>query len=166
MAHQIDHHGRFSSDAPTVYAAVSSRPFLLARLAELGGEHSSLESYEEDGGMVRHHSRHGIPADVLPQAVRTLAAGSLTVDRRESWRPGDGDYRGEVTIAIPGVPGELGGTQRIVAAGSGSELIAAGSVHVPVPLLGGRIEESVIGYITELLDAESEFTRHWLSENG
>jgi hypothetical protein len=164
MAHRIDHHGRFVSDAAAVYAVLCSQEFLRARLAALGGEQSSLECYDQSGGEVRHHSRHGIPAEVLPPAVRTLSGGSLTVDRRESWRVAGGEYLGEVGISIPGVPGELGGTQRIVHLEPGSDLVAQGTISVPVPVLGGKIEESVLGYITELLDAEYEFTRDWLGE--
>jgi hypothetical protein len=165
MARRIDQHGRFTSDAATVYAAVSAQDFLRARLAAVGGEQSSLECYEHAGGAVRHHSRHGVPAGVLPAAVRTLAGGSVTVDRRETWRAAGSEYLGEVGISIPGVPGELGGTQRIVELDSGSELAAEGTINIPVPVLGGKIEDSVLGYITELLDAEYEFTRDWLGES-
>ena len=51
-------------------------------------------------------------------------------------------------------------------AGPGSELRIRTDVTVKVPLLGGRIEDSVGAQILKLLDSETAFTLDWMNRNA
>lgn len=141
--------------------------FLNARLAALGGTHAQLvDRRVEPDGRATVSLRHGVAGESLPPAVRTLLGGDLMVDRVETWRPNPGGgYTGTVSVTIPAMPGELGGTQRLVDVDGGSEWTIDGSVNIPIPFVGGRIEETVAEQIGKLLDAEYTFTQEWLRQH-
>lgn len=147
-----------------MYTTLVDPAFLTARLAELGGRGAALGDHRvEPDGKVSYRLRHGVEAKNLPPAVRTLLGGDLTIDRTETWRPDPaGGYAGTVTVTIPGMPGDLGGRSRLTDTDSGSTLALIGEVRIPIPLVGGRIEETVAEQISKLLDSEHVFAEKWL----
>jgi hypothetical protein len=169
MARRIEHRTRSRWDANTVYSTLVDPAYLNERLAALGGKGAQLaEHHVEPGGQVRFRLRHGVEAQHLPPAVRTLLGGDLMIDRAETWRSeGAAGYVGTVSVTIPSMPGELGGAYRLTGAGAeGSNLVLDGSVSIPIPFVGGRIEETVADQITKLLDSEHTFTEEWLDKHS
>jgi len=148
-----------------VYTTLVDPAFLTARLAELGGRNAELADHRvQPDGRVSYRLRQGVDARHLPSAIRTLLGGDLTVDRAETWRPdGNGVYTGTVAVTIPSMPGELGGSTRLTNTDSGSLLYLDGSVRIPIPLVGGKIEETVADQIRNLLDSEHAFAEKWLA---
>jgi hypothetical protein len=166
MARRIEHRSPSVWHAETVYTTLVDPAFLTARLAELGGRNAILADHHRVGpnGRVSYRLRQGVDAQHLPSAIRTLLGGNLTVDRTETWRPEPaGGYAGTVAVTIPGMPGELGGTTALTDTASGSTLYLDGSVSIPIPLVGGLIEETVAEQITKLLDREHAFAEKWLA---
>jgi hypothetical protein len=167
MARRIDHRTRSRWNAKTVYTTLVDPAYLNERLKVLGGKTAQLADHrvEPDGGATIK-LRHGVAAESLPPAVRMILGGDLMIDRAETWRPdGSGGYAGTVSVTIASMPGELGGTQRLTDSGTGSELVLDGSVSIPIPLVGGRIEETVVGQIASLLDSEHAFTEKWIDQH-
>jgi hypothetical protein len=166
MARRIDHRSRSRWDATTVYTALVDEAYLTRRLAELGGTNAELVQRTVDDGGATVTLRHGVPAESLPQAVRVLLGGDLRIDRTETWRADPtGGYSGTVVVTIPSMPGQLGGKQRLRDTDGGSEFVVDGSVEVPIPFVGGRIEETVVDQIGKLLDSEHHFTEEWLGSH-
>jgi hypothetical protein len=165
MARRIEHRSRSGWHAETVYTTLVDPGFLAARLAELGGKGATLAEHHTDpDGGVSYRLRHGVAAENLPSAVRTILGGDLTVDRTETWRPDPaGGYRGTVKVTIPNMPGDIGGTSRLTDTDSGSTLVLDGQVRVPIPLIGGKVEETVADQISRLLDTEHAFAEKWLN---
>jgi len=150
-----------------VYTTLVDPAFLRARLAELGGPGAALHDHRvEPDGRVSYRLRHGVEAKNLPSAVRTLLGGDLTIDRAETWRPEPGaGYSGTVKVTIPGMPGDLGGKVRLTDTDDGSTLLLDGEVRIPIPLVGGKIEETVAGQISQLLGSEHAFAEKWLASH-
>jgi Protein of unknown function (DUF2505) len=167
MARRIDHRARSRWDARKVYTTLVDPAFLDARLARLGGTHARLVEHRvESDGRATVKLRHGVAGGSLPPAVRTLLGGDLMIDRVETWRPDpNGGYSGTVSVTIPAMPGELGGTHRLTDSGTGSDLVVDGSVGIPIPFVGAKIEETVVDQITKLLDAEHAFAEEWLDQH-
>lgn len=147
-----------------MYTTLVDPAFLTARLAELGGKGAALGDHRVGpDGKVSYRLRHGVEAKNLPPAVRTLLGGDLSIDRTETWQPDPaGGYSGTVAVTIPGMPGDLGGRIRLTDTDSGSTLVLIGEVRIPIPLVGGRIEETVAEQISKLLDNEHAFAEKWL----
>lgn len=163
MARRIEHRSEFPHDAATVYRTVVDREYLSKRLTELGGNDPAIVRHTASEDSASFALRHGIDGADLPPAVRTIVGGDLTIDREESWRRRpDGGYTGEVVVGVAGMPGELRGEQTLRDSGTGSVLTVAGNVSVPVPFVGGKVEETIGHHLRSLLDAEHEFTLRWL----
>lgn len=166
MARRIEHQAGSPWDALTVYTTLIDPTFLTRRLEVLGGDHAELAEHHQSGDRVRYRLRQGVPAESLPPALRALLGGNLMVDRTETWQPDvTGGYSGTVRVTIEAVPGELGGTVRLIESSTGgSERTVNGSVTIPIPLIGGKIEESVVERIRQLLDDEDKFVQDWLAQ--
>jgi hypothetical protein len=164
MARRIEHRTSSTWDAKTVYAAVVDPEYLNQRNAALGGKAAGLFDHQRTGDAVSYRLRHGVAAQDLPAAVRPLLGGDLKIDRAETWRSdGDGTYSGTVRVSIPGMPGDLKGTMRLAdLPAGGSAVLVEGTVSIPIPLFGGKVEESVADQLGKLLDAEQKFTNEWL----
>ncbi len=150
-----------------MYSVVVDPEYLNQRLAALGGKGAGLFDHQRTEDTASYRLRHGVAAEDLPAAIRPLLGGDLKIDRVETWRAeADGTYAGTVRVTIPGMPGDLKGTMRLadVSAG-GSAVRIDGSVSIPIPLFGGKVEESVADQLGRLLDAEQKFTNTWLRDH-
>lgn len=166
MARRIEHRSRSRWAATTVYTTLIDSAYLTERLAKLGGTGARLTDHSQGPDGARYTLRHGVEAQNLPPAVRTLLGGDLMIDRVETWRPDPaGGYAGTTSVTIPGMPGELGGAMRLTDMEAGSALALDGSVRIPIPLVGGKIEETVAEQISKLLDSEHAFTENWLAQH-
>ena len=150
-----------------MYAAVVNADYLNQRLVALGGTNAALFDYKQNGEATSYRLRHGVAAQDLPAAIRPLLGGDLKIDRVESWRAEpDGSYSGTVRVTIPGMPGDLTGAMKLNdVPGGGSQVLVTGSVSIPIPLFGEKVEESVADQLGKLLDAEQKFTESWLREH-
>lgn len=162
MPRPIEHRTRSSYPAAQVFAALTDEEFLRERLRRLGGKRSELASYTTSGGTTRYALRQTIDAQHVPSVARTVIRGDLVIERVESWTGENGQYDGTVDAHVPHTPGSARAVTSLLDVDDGSELLFTGTVKVSVPLVGGRIEEMIVQQLTDLLDAEGEFTQHWL----
>lgn len=159
MARSIEHRSTYSVDPETLRKTLVDKDFLRAKLARLGGTHAKLLDYSVAGDTVEIRTTHGIPEGKLPAPVRSIMGGELTIERVETWCA---DHTGTVRVSLPHSPGELSGNVRLTESPEGCTQVLDGRVKVGIPLVGRKIEDSVGGHILRLLDAEAEFTQHWL----
>ena len=107
-----------SVDSPAsveqVHSAFSDEDYWLARLATLNGS-TTLESLiVDDDQTVRVATTQDLGRDLLPGIVAKFYRRDLKVRHTETWRPIDGQLRGEISVAVSGAPGS----------GSGAALVA------------------------------------------
>ncbi|WP_158886575.1 DUF2505 domain-containing protein [Amycolatopsis anabasis] len=163
MASRIEHRAEFTHGVDEVLAAQSDEPVLLARLAQLGGQHASLDEHSRTGDGVRFKLTQGIGADRLPSAVRALHKGDLIVHREQTWtRAGEG-WTGAAKAHVDGVPGEVTARTELTASPNGAVLRTSGEAKVRIPLIGGKLESVIAEQVTKLLEREAEFTAKWLA---
>jgi hypothetical protein len=163
MARSIDYRCTYPTEVGRTFAALADPAYLRARLAAVGGPESELLEHARDGDEVHYRLRFALPNHVLPALVQPLVGGRLVIERTESLRPFDDGYLGDVEVAVPGAPVGADGEVTLRPAAGGSEFAVHADVVVRVPLIGGRIEESIADNIAKLLVLESDFTREWLA---
>jgi hypothetical protein len=164
MSTQFDYRHTWSFPADEVYATMVNPDFLRARLEQIGGPGAALLEHSADTDGARYRLRHGLDPKDLPAVVRTVLSGDIVIERAESWkRDGAGSYTGDTRVTIPGTPGSATGVMRLRDTAEGSELHNRIEVTVKVPIIGGKIEESVTGQVRDLLESESVFTEEWLA---
>jgi hypothetical protein len=165
MPREFDYRSTWPYPTDEVYATMTDPEYLRARLARIGGPGAALLEHHSDADGVRYRLRHGLDAQDMPAAIRTVMPGNITIERAESWKKqGPGRYDATVAVTIHNTPASAAGGMQLHDANPGSELILRLDISVKVPLIGGRIEDVVVGRIGELFDLETQFTREWLEQ--
>jgi hypothetical protein len=163
MARQIDFRAPIPHPTEIVYATMVDADYLRARLQHLGGPGAALLEHHADASGARYRLRQGLDKSMLPPLVQTLVPDNLVLERTETIKPaGPGRYDGSVDVQVPGAPVTAVGRVRLDGAPGGSEFGVQAEVTVNVPFIGGRIEETVVEQVRNLLAAETEFTQEWL----
>ena len=170
MARSIDHRSPLAYPAEKVFAVMTDREYLEARLRELGGPGSVLLELEATPEKARYQLKQGLSASDLPPIVSKVMNGDLAIVRTETLnRTAPGSYSGDVDVAIPGAPASAAGTMTLADDGSengtGSLFEVHADVLVNVPLFGGKIEEIVAEQVRRLLEVETAFTIRWLGSH-
>jgi hypothetical protein len=166
MARSIDYRSPLAFPAEKVFATMTDRAYLQARLRELGGPGSELLELEASPEAARYRLKQGLSEADLPPMVGKVVGGDLSIERTETLRrTGPGSYGGDVDVKIAGVPASATGTMSLSDAGDGSEFEVRADVTVRVPLIGGKIEEIVAEQVRRLLEAETAFTIQWLGSH-
>jgi hypothetical protein len=163
MASPIEHRAEFSQGIAEVFAAVSDRDALQARLDAIGGQNAAVRTYSREDETVRFLLHQGVPAEKLPSFVRALHPGDLVVEREQTWTRAGAGYTGTVQATVGGMPGEITARTELSAEGGTTVLRTSGAVRIRIPLVGGKVEGFVADQVTNLLQGEAEFTARWLA---
>ena len=166
MARSIDYRSTLAYPAEKVFAAMTNKEYLEARLREIGGPGSALLDHEATPESARYELKQGLAEQDLPPIVGKVMNGDLAIIRTETLnRTQAGRYSGDVDVAIPGAPASATGTMTLADEAAGSLFAVNADVAVNVPLFGGKIEEIVADQVRRLLEAETEFTVRWLGSH-
>jgi hypothetical protein len=159
-----------SVDSPTsveqVHAALSGEDYWLARLATLNGS-TTLESLiVDDDQTVRVATTQDLGRDLLPGIVAKFYGRDLKVRHTETWRPTDGQLRGQISVAVSGAPGSGSGAASVAPTQNGSRLTLTGTVEFKVPLVGGTIERFIAREFAQGIPNIQDFTEKWVAEHA
>lgn len=98
---------------------------------------------------------HGIPS-----FARKFVGDEINIVQQESW---SSPTEGDITVTIPGKPGEMKGTARLVESGGVTTETVDLTVKVNIPLVGGKIEGLIADLLLKALKAENKVGRDYLS---
>ncbi len=108
-----------------------------------------------------------VPVERLPAAARGFVRGPLEVKVTESWgAPSDeGARSGNLDVALRGAPGRMSAVTSLSPGqdGAASHLVLDVSVEVGIPLLGRRVEQTVLGALDGVLADEERRAAAWLT---
>src|SRR3954447_23325009 len=94
----------FSAGPAAVYALLTDRAFLEARLKATGGNDPEVVSLDTDGDHATVVTRQSIPASALPSMVASMISGDPITERTEEWRPNGDGYLADLSVVIKGAP--------------------------------------------------------------
>jgi hypothetical protein len=101
---------------------------------------------------------HG--TDRLPSFAQKLVGDEIPIVQEETWTS---DTHADVLVTIPGKPGDMKGTIDLVQAGDDVVETVDLSVKVAIPLLGGKIEDLIVGLLSKAFRAEHKVGQKWLA---
>ncbi|MDA3660127.1 DUF2505 domain-containing protein [Mycobacterium xenopi] len=156
-----------SAGVDQVLSAFGDNDYWQARLAAAGNNTARIAAFNVDSrGAVRVVVKASVLRDHLPKVVAKVGRGDLESTHSETWTPIDeGRVRGEIVVAMRGIPLSGHGEALLVPAQCGSRLQVRGAVAVKVPLIGGRIEGLISGQLGTGLSELQRFTADWIAEN-
>jgi hypothetical protein len=70
---------------------------------------------------------------------------------------------GDITVTVPGKPGEMTGTATLVGEDGGVTEKVDMTVTVNLPLIGGKVEGLIADMLTKALRAEHHVGKEWLA---
>jgi hypothetical protein len=86
--------------------------------------------------------------------------------RTETWHSiGEGQARGTIEVAVSRAPVTALGQVLLTPLASGSRLKFSTTVQVDIPLIGGQVENFILGRLGDEISAVQRFTNVWISEN-
>ena len=100
------------------------------------------------------------PAQGIPSFAQKFVGDEITIVQRETWRSPE---EGAVHVTIPGKPGDMKGTARLVEVDGVTTETVDMTIKVGIPLVGGKIEGLIADMLRKALDAEHAAGRDYLS---
>jgi hypothetical protein len=96
----------------------------------------------------------------VPSFAKKLVGDETNIVQREIWTT---PLLGDITVSIPGKPGDIIGTARIVEAHGVTTETVDLDIKVGIPLVGGKLEDFISGMLLRALKAENKVGRDYLS---
>lgn len=158
-----------SFDSPVsveeMLAAFGDEEYWQARLAAFDGGTATLNSLVVDAdGTVTAALTVSLLGNRLPKVVTAMARGDLEMTRTERWfASGDGHAHGEIEVAVPGAPVSALGEVSMAPSSRGARLQFSTTVQVNLPLVGGQIEDFIVGRLGKEIGAVQVFTDAWIA---
>lgn len=100
------------------------------------------------------------PTAGVPSFAKRIVGDETNIVQQEVWAT---PLSGEITVTIPGKPGEMSGTARISEADGVTTESVSMTVKVGIPLIGGKLEDFVGKMLLKALKAENTVGRDYLS---
>lgn len=97
----------------------------------------------------------------VPGFAKKIVGETTTIVANEAWTSATA---ADLTIAIPGKPGEMSGTIDLAEVGDGVVETVALAITVGIPLVGGKIEGLLADLMTSALKAENRTGTTWLAD--
>lgn len=96
----------------------------------------------------------------IPSFAAKFVGDEIPIVQEETWRSPD---RGDITVTIPGKPGDMKGTAVLRESGGRTTETVELTIKVGIPLVGGKIEGLIGDLLLKALKAENAVGRDYLS---
>ncbi len=109
------------------------------------------------GMTVRLEQAHG--TDRIPSFAQRLVGSEIRFVQEESWSSPSG---ADIHVTIPGKPGDMSGSTSLTQSGDDVVQRIDLGVKVSIPLVGGKVEDLIAGFLGKAFDAENKVGVKWL----
>ena len=99
-------------------------------------------------------------ADGIPSFAKKFVGDEINIVQEETWTS---PTQGDITVTIPGKPGQMSGTVRLAESGGTTTETVSLDIKVGIPLVGGKIEGLISDLLLKALKAENRVGRDYLS---
>ncbi|GFG63429.1 hypothetical protein MKUB_09190 [Mycobacterium kubicae] len=173
MPRSFDMSADYDGSVEQVHRAFHDPDYWKGRLAETPVDIATIESLRlggesGDDDTIEVVTLQTVCSHNLPGLVTQLHRGDLCVRREEIWGPvTDGIATASIKGSIVDAPVSLSGTAVLapVAESGGSRMTLQLSIHVRIPLIGGKLESLIGNELGQLVTIEQRFTTHWVANN-
>jgi hypothetical protein len=164
----------YEESVEEVHRAFQKEGYWRARLADIPVDEARLESMRVGGesgndGSVEVVTLQVVRSHNLHALVKQLHRGDLCVRRKEAWGPvDDGIATASIVGSIVDTPVDVSGTAELspIAESGGARLAFRVSVHVRVPIIGGKVERLIGTQLAELVSREQRLTAEWIAKSA
>lgn len=173
MPRSFDMSADYDGSVEEVHRAFGEAEYWQARLGVSPVDVATLDSMRiggesGDDGTIQVVTLQLMHSHNLPGLVTQLHRGDLCVRREENWGPvTNGAATASIAGSILDAPVNLTGTAVLapVAESGIARLTLRVTVHVRVPIIGGKLEKIIGTQLADLVTAEQHFTTSWIANN-
>jgi len=159
MGKRISHDLTYDAPAATVRAMLMD-PAFRDQVADATGCLRSSVDIQQDGDRAEVTFEQVQPTVGIPGFAKKLVGEEVVIVQRETWTsPTEAD----VDVTIPGKPGEMTGTCRLLESGGSTTERVELEINVRIPLVAGKIESLIADMLIKALKAENVAGRAYLS---
>ena len=159
MAKRLVHEMVYDASMTEV-AAMLADPAFREEVCERQGVISALVSIDSNDAGMQVTIDQVQSARGIPSFARKFVGEEINIVQEESWStPTECD----ITVTIPGKPGEMTGTARLTQSGGTTTETVEMTIKVNIPLVGGKIEGLISDLLLDALRAENAAGRDYLS---
>jgi Protein of unknown function (DUF2505) len=97
--------------------------------------------------------------DRIPSFARRMVGSEIRFVQEETWASPAG---ADIHVTIPGKPGDMAGTTSLTQSGADVVQQTDLDVKVSIPLVGGKVEDLIAGFLDKAFDAENKVGVKWL----
>jgi hypothetical protein len=98
--------------------------------------------------------------DRIPGFAQKLVGHEIRFLQTETWASPES---ADIHVTIPGKPGDMTGTEHLTQSGDDVVQRIELAVKVSMPLVGGKVEDLIAGFIGKAFDAENKVGVKWLA---
>ncbi|HEX4472997.1 MAG TPA: DUF2505 domain-containing protein [Nocardioides sp.] len=109
------------------------------------------------GMQVRLEQAHS--TDRIPSFAQRLVGSEIRFVQDETWSSPAG---ADIHVTIPGKPGDMTGSTTLTQSGDDVVQQIDLAVKVSLPLVGGKVEDLIAGFLGKAFDAENKVGVKWL----
>lgn len=158
---KVKHELRYEAPPEAVYAMLTDPSFRERVCDRSRAIEWDVDVVETRGGtQVTVERSHGIPD--LPGFARKFVGDSIRLAQQETWTD---HTHAAFLLSIPGKPGQLDGSATLTTEGDGTLHTISGDLKVGVPLVGGKLEGLVDGYLRKAFRVEQRVGETWLADD-
>lgn len=118
----------------------------------------SCDVIRDGSGMqVRLEQAHS--TDRIPAFAQRLVGSEIRFVQDETWASPAG---ADIHVTIPGKPGDMTGSTTLTQSGDDVVQQIDLAVKVSLPLVGGKVEDLIAGFLGKAFDAENKVGVKWL----
>lgn len=161
MPKQITHQMTYQAPLAEVAAMLTDADFRREVCDELDVLRSEV-SVEPEGSGSRVRIDQVQSAQGIPSFARKFVGDEIHIVQEELWHTAD---EADVTVTIPGKPGEMVGTARLAESGGVTTETVDLTIKVGIPLVGGRIESLIGDMLLKALRTEERTGRAHLARS-
>ncbi|MDO5720642.1 MAG: DUF2505 domain-containing protein [Actinomycetaceae bacterium] len=153
----------YPADLQVVLAMLKDPEYQRERLRLAGMEAESIEVMSTDNGFasVVKITQNADDIRVPPMAKRFIPADGVRATITEFWDE-EGDS-GTIALDLAGLPIDFTATSRLRGAGESVKRLVEGTIQVRVPLIGKKIEAQAVQHVKDIVEAEEQAARAYLS---
>lgn len=165
MSTKFEYTINLNGNAKAVLTMLQSQNFLDARVEQSDSGTASIS--KTDVGFVTTLERCDSLADI-PAYIRKLTGPKIDWTESQTW-PSDPDANGittgELQIKATGKPALISASAKLSETASGSKIVFIGEIDVDLPLIGGKVEGFIAGFIDDAFEDTESVGNQWLSRN-
>ena len=155
---------QFSLPPAEVFDALTTPEYLAARQKKFGGVGEPVIA--EDASSVVVTTKRQLPLDKIPGAFRGFV-GDGQITQIDRWNgaeaPEASPTSGTWSATVGTAPATIGGTHQLDAVDGGTQYTIGIDVSIKIPLVGGKLESQVSGYLEYLIGKELDYLDQWIA---